>query len=122
EGFGQRDGDGGGVGGARDGGPAHVDRLGHAGGGREVGIVQQEAELIVVNEGGRNFAFDDAAVADHADRRVIFLHGGAPCPTRAAEKSADRNGPLGDRVSAAVGAEQRHLEQHAALKRFRVAE
>ena len=52
---------------------------------------------------------------------MILLHGRATSAAGAADKTTDGHGPLGDGVDAAVGTEQRSLEEHPTLQRFRVA-
>jgi hypothetical protein len=106
-GAGQRHAHRGGIDGVGGGGPLRVDRVGHTGGGGEIGIVQEQAERVVAHKRRGISRSTIRAVGDAADRGVIFLHGRAAGATGTAEEAADRDGALRHRVDAAVGSEER---------------
>jgi hypothetical protein len=61
------------------------------------------------------------SVRDSADGGVVFLDGGAASAAGPAEEAADGNRALGHGVGAAVGTEERGLEEDAALESLGIA-
>ena len=76
---------------------------------------------VVADDRGGDFALDQRAVDDGADGGMVLGHVGAAAAARAGAETADGQRPLGHGIDAVVRAQQRRLQQHAALQRFGVA-
>ena len=76
---------------------------------------------MIPDDGGGYFALDDGAADDLGDGGMVFGDGGAAAAAGSGDEAADGHGSLCDGVNLVVRAEQRRLQQHAALESLGVA-
>jgi hypothetical protein len=88
----------------------------------KVRVLQEEPQHAVVHELRGDLALDDGPAADHAHGRMVLRDGGAAGPAGPAGEAADGDRALGHGVDAAVGAEERGLEEDAALEGLGIAQ
>ena len=96
-----------------------VDRLGHLGGGREIGDRQLQAQAVAEQKGSGHRALDRGAVRHAPGRQVVDLHLGA---AGGSPRAPHQHVALRHRIDLAVGALQRRHQQRAAAQALGVAE
>jgi hypothetical protein len=96
-----------------------IDRGGDARGGRQIRIVQREAQIGLAGEREAEFALDDGAVGDAPGSRHAAGDAGGGALRH---EAADGDRALRQRIDFAVGAEQRRDQQCSALQALGVAQ
>src|SRR5206468_1415664 len=97
-------------------------------GGREarsrskIRFAQHQLDAVFAHDGGGDLFFDERAADDLADSGVIFLDGRAARAATSRAETANGERALSDSINFSVSAEERSLQEEAALEGLGVAE
>ena len=93
-----------------------IDCLSHTGGRDVIRLTEIEIHGTILNDLGRNLAFNNGTIRNRAHGREIFLNGGSTGATLTAKKATDGDRTLSYGINGLVGTLEWHLQKNAALE------